>query len=214
MIKLLIDTSSHMRTVAVVEDNKLKAFNSELNGTDLSTRMLPMVKDVLNGINIFPQDIDEIYVVNGPGSFTGIRVGVTIAKVYAWSLNKKIVPLSGLELLATTATDADLIVPYIDARRDYAYTAIYDRDLNTFMSPCHISREELLKRIPNGKKVIFVSYDDVDCEYEVVKPEINILKILNKHSNDAGVNPHECNPEYLKMTEAEENLLKKENNND
>lgn len=210
MKKLFIDTAAYKRTVAVIIDDEIASFIEEDNDTNLSVRMLPMLSEAISAAKITPADIDEIYVVNGPGSFTGIRVGVTIAKVYAWALKKKIVPLSELELLATTPSDADIIIPYIDARRDYGYTAIYDKDLNIIMNPCHISREELMKHIPEGKTVNFISNDNIDTEYPILKPDCDILKILNLHKNDAGINPHQCNPEYLKMTEAEENLLKKD----
>ena len=214
MKKLFIDTASHNRIASVIIDNKIKSLKIEENGTDLSIRMLPLLKEAIDESLILPQDIDEVYVVNGPGSFTGIRVGVTIAKVYAWSLNKKIVSLNELELLATTKFDGDLIVPYIDARRDYGYTAIYDKDLNIYMKPKHVSKSSLLASLPKDKKIVFVSYDNLDVDYEVIKPDIDILKILNKHSNDNGVNPLECNPEYLKLTEAEENLQKELKKND
>lgn len=210
MKKLFIDTAAYKRTVAVIIDDEIASFIEEDNDTNLSVRMLPMLSEAISAAKITPADIDEIYVVNGPGSFTGIRVGVTIAKVYAWALKKKIVPLSELELLATTPSTADIIIPYIDARRDYGYTAIYDKDLNIIMNPCHISREELMKHIPEGKTVNFISNDNIDTEYPILKPDCDILKILNLHKNDAGINPHQCNPEYLKMTEAEENLLKKD----
>ena len=133
MRKLFIDTASHNRIAAIIDNEQIKSLKIEQNGTDLSIRMLPLIKETIDEASILPNDVDEIYVVNGPGSFTGIRVGVTIAKVYAWTLNKKIIPLNELELMATTKFDGDLIVPYIDARRDYGYTAIYDKSLNIYM---------------------------------------------------------------------------------
>ena len=208
MKNLLIDTACHDRIVAVLEDDQILAFKQELNDHTLSSSMVPMIQETLEEAKIEPSDIDTIYIVTGPGSFTGIRVGVTIAKTYAWALSKKIVPLSELELLATTPFVGDYIIPYIDARRDYGYTGIYDHTGKVIMKDSHISRENLLKTIPENKKVVFVSNDEIDVPYDVLKPQIDISKMIRRHKMDPGVNPHECNPNYLKMTEAEENLLK------
>ena len=101
---------------SVITDDKIKSIIEEENGIDLSVRMLPIVEQVLKDAQLLPTDIAEIYVIDGPGSFTGIRVGITIAKVYAWALKKKIVPLSELELLATTPFKGTLIVPYLDRK--------------------------------------------------------------------------------------------------
>lgn len=207
-MKLLIDTASHTRMVTVLENEKILVNNIEENDLNLSSRMLPMIKETLESVSVNPKDIDTIYVVTGPGSFTGIRVGVTIAKTWAWALQKKIVPVSELELLATTNVDADYIVPYIDARRDYGYTALYDKEGNCIIEDSHILKSEFLKKLPQNKKIVFVSEDDIEVPYPTCKPQVDVLKYMKKHSKDKGVHPHECNPNYLKKTEAEENLEK------
>ena len=94
--------------------------------------------------NLEPNDIDKIIVVNGPGSFTGIRVGVTIAKTYAYSLKKEIVTISSLEAMAISSKEDDIIkVPLIDARRGYVYGAIYSKDNMPILKPQYISLETL-----------------------------------------------------------------------
>ena len=71
--------------------------------------------------------------VNGPGSFTGIRVGVSIDKVIAWGFNIPIIPVSSLELLATTNQEFKYSIPIIDARRGYVYAGVYDSENNNIL---------------------------------------------------------------------------------
>ena len=81
---LYIDTSSSFLYSAISNNGKLLASTSEKLDHDLSKITLVKISNMFKEINMKPQDIDKIIVVNGPGSFTGIRVGITIAKVYAW----------------------------------------------------------------------------------------------------------------------------------
>ena len=161
--------------------------------------------------NTEPSAIDRIYVVNGPGSFTGIRIGVTIAKMMAWTLNKEIVTISELELLATTDFDTDYIIPWIDARRKAVFAGVYDKNGNV-VEDKYIKIQDLQESLENNKTYTFVSYDDVDEIKDSIKPEIDVLKVIERHQRDKSLNPHSVNPNYLKMTEAEENLQKRESN--
>lgn len=206
---LFIDTAAYNRIVAISDGKTEIIRKMEKNDLDLSSRMLPMIEETLKEANLTSKDIDTIFVVTGPGSFTGIRIGVTIAKTWAWTFNKKIIPVSELELLATTEFEGDYIVPYIDARRDYGYTGIYDQNGNSILADAHISKTSLLNQIPKDKNVVFASFDEIDVPYLVIKPEVDIMKFIHRHLSDSGVNPHECNPNYLKRTEAEENLEKR-----
>ena len=157
-----------------------------------------VIKEAFREANIKPKDLDKIFAVNGPGSFTGIRVGLTVAKVMAWSLNIPVVPISSLEVIASTPNDGTNIA-LIDARRGYVYAGAYDKDLNPIMEDKHILLSDI--KIDGT----YVSYDN----FEGLKPNIDILKVIKKHEKDKKVNPHTLNPKYLKLTEAEENLLKK-----
>lgn len=204
MISLFIDTSTNHLIVGLYENEKNIFLDNENTTNDLSSKVLPTLKNALEESNLSLNKIDKLYVVNGPGSFTGIRVGVTIAKTLAYSLNKKIYPISELMLLSTTQTDKNYIVPIIDARRGYVYGAIYDKNLNPILKDCYIKLEELLKeveKISSLDKVSFVSYDQFE---NCVKPDICIEKLFKQ--NLEAVNPHLLNPNYLKKTEAEEKL--------
>lgn len=206
MISLVIDTCNSNLTVALTRDNSILEIYNERIFTDLSTKIFPVMQEVFVKANIEPKDIDTIFVANGPGSFTGIRIGVTVAKTYAWALNKKIIPFSSLELMATTKVEEDYIIPVIDARRDFVYAGIYNKHLDTIMDDTYISIEALMKEL-EGKFYRMISYDEFK-DIETINPEINVLKIVEKHKDDSGINPHSVNPNYLKLTEAEMNFKK------
>lgn len=197
---LFIDTSSFFINVAIISNNNVLIKVQKEVKNDMSSLILPIIRDCFNSVDFELEDIDKIYVVNGPGSFTGVRVGVSIAKTIAWGFNIPIIPISSLELLATTNREFKYCIPMIDARRGNVFGAIYDKNLNIILNEQLISKEELLKNI--DEEYLKVSNDFEDC----IKPEVDFIKIINKHSSDKFINPHDLNPKYLKLTEAEEKL--------
>ena len=203
---LYIDTSSSYLYTGIVEDNQLVAEVKENLQLDLSKLALPKIASMFEEKNLKPSDIDKIIVVNGPGSFTGIRVGLTIAKVYAWSLNIPITTITSLEAMAISCPNDTIAVPLIDARRGYVYGAIYDRD-KEILKPQHIKLEELMKSLENREEYVFITKDNIDLNGEICDYNPDILKIVRKYCLKEAVNPHAVNPEYLKLTEAEESRL-------
>lgn len=203
MISLLIDTCTNNVVIGLLRDNVVIDQKIEVNDKSLSTNFIPWVQELLDRNNLCPKDIDVIFVAVGPGSFTGIRVGVTFAKVMAWTLNKKVIPFSSLELLASTS-DKEVVVPLIDARRDYVFAGIYDSELNLLMDDKYILLSDLTEELKKYEKVEFVSLDAF--EFSTILPKVDVKKVYDKHVNDDGVNPHTLNPNYLKKTEAEEKL--------
>lgn len=199
MISLFVDTSTSNLIVSIVEGDKILGSFNGITANDLSATIFPVMENLFNGVKMVPNDIDTIFVVNGPGSFTGVRIGVTIAKTFAWSLNKKVIPISSLEVIASGTSGVALI----DARRNAVFAGGYDLELNPFLEEQYITVDELAKILPIDVK--FVSYDKIE-NLNVDTPEMDILKIINKHKDDEGVNPHALIPNYLKLTEAEEKL--------
>ena len=145
------------------------------------------------------KDEDKIFVTIGPGSFTGVRVGITVAKTISWSLNIPVYPISTLEYLASVNTKYNKIISIIDARRENVFAGYYDTKLNKIKDEEHTNIESIKK----NEDTILVSYDGV-YDSEII--DVDIVKLINKHINDKSVNPHELNPNYLKKTEAEEKL--------
>lgn len=206
---LFIDTTTSYPVVAVIDDCNIKdIYNSKVD-SDISVSIFSIIDNMFKKLNITPKDIKTIMVSNGPGSFTGTRIGVTIAKVYGYSFNIKVIPVSSLEVLATTKVDYDYIVPIIDARRGYVFGGIYDNELNSILNDSYISLEELNSHLAD-KSFIYVSNDNF--EFNVLKPTIDLMKVVNKHIKDEGINPHKLNPNYLKKTEAEEKLNDRNSN--
>ena len=204
MISLFLDTSTSRFIVGIYKDKKEIYFDNSEANNDLSSRVLPKIKDALESVSLTVGDIDDIYVVNGPGSFTGIRVGVTIAKTLAWSLKKPIYTISELQLLAS-GSNSRFTIPLIDARRGYVYAGIYNKNLKSQINDQYILLDDLKKLVKKEYKkddILFVSYDKLEG---VEKPIIDIEKLLSKVKVEE-VNPHLVNPNYLKKTEAEEKL--------
>lgn len=192
---LFIDTSANSLIIAIIENNKVIYCFNNTNISNTSSKIMAEIDVAFSKTNLKIKDIDKIFIVNGPGSFTGIRVGVTVAKIVGFCLNIPLVPLSELELLATTKTETKYNIPLIDARRGYVYGAIYDQDLNPYFKETHILLSQLEKEYP-------LDYTIIDS----TNAKIDLLKIIKKHEFDQPINPHNLKPNYLKKTEAEENL--------
>ena len=197
---LLIDTTTSFVTVSIIDDDKILYCFHEQILTDMSSKIIPIIDEAFKKVGFDLKSIDKIMVCNGPGSFTGIRVGVTVAKTMAWALKKDIIPISSLELIASTSTNKKYTVPMIDARRGNVFAGIYDSNINNTEKDKLINLEKLTQKLDSNYEII--SYDDIKYS---IKPNIDVLKIANKHKNDKSINPHNLNPNYLKLTEAEEN---------
>ena len=203
MIDLLVDTSLSYIRIALFKDNKLLDFIDEYVDKDLSKLFCVRVKEILVKNSLSFKDINNIYSVTGPGSFTGIRIGLTFVKVLAFSLNKKVVPISELQILASTPFNTKYVVPVIDARRGFVFAGVYDIELNSILDDSYINIEDLLNKI-DLSDVTFVSYNDFS--FDTVKPNIDFIKVYLKNKNRNSVESHFLVPNYLKKTEAEEKL--------
>lgn len=204
---LYIDTSSSYLYAGIVSDDKLLCEVKKEFGHSLSEEALPNIAKLFAEKKLTAKDIDKILVVNGPGSFTGIRIGITIAKVYAWSLNIPIATLSALEVMALSSSSEMVHVPIINARRGYVFAAIYDQANKEMLSPRHIKLEELLQELQKQKDYTFITNDEFEEIENIEKYNPDIEKVVNHFKNIEPINPHGVNPNYLKLTEAEESKM-------
>ena len=130
MKNLSIDTSSEICGVSLLEDDKLIDDNSLNNGRTHSENLMPLIKEILDRNNIDLSGIDLISIVVGPGSFTGIRIGIATVKALAEVHEIKIADVTSLEALAENIVGDFIKIGLIDARNDQVYCGIFDRENN------------------------------------------------------------------------------------
>ena len=200
VITLFIDTSTEYLTVALIKDDKVLK-ESTISSSEHSKYAMIKIEELFNDTGIDRKSVNKIMVMNGPGSFTGVRIGVTIAKTYAWACNINVVPISTLKAYALSYDGYDYYVPYIDARRGYVYAAIYDKDYNEVLNDSYISLENLLNKCEKLSNIAFVGKSD---KKEILPNKLNILNIYNYYKEENGITPHALVTNYLKKTEAEE----------
>ena len=155
MKTLVIDTCTNRIIVALADNSTIFSFCNEIIENQMSNVIMEKVENCFKEANMNPSDVERILIAVGPGSYTGIRIGVTIAKTFAWALKKEIIPISSLELMISGYNDEKLLVPYIDARRNACFGAIYDNKLNKVLNDQYISMNDLKDRL-DGKEYIFI----------------------------------------------------------
>ena len=201
---LAVSTSSSNASVCLLEDDKLI---KELNICDTKThseKLMPLIQELFEETGFSLSDVGLIACDIGPGSFTGIRIGLTVCKMLAWSLDKGIIPISSLEFMATTNVKTKYVIPFIDARHDKVFGGVYDTNLNIVIADAYTSINDLKDKLDDS--YTFVSYDNFDLS-NLIKPEYDVMRIINKHQNDNEISCHAIKPNYLKRTEAEESRL-------
>ncbi len=203
MISLFIDTSYKSLFIGIVNDNILVDKVNIIAEATFAEKLVPEIDSIFRKNNFELKDIDKLFVTVGPGSFTGIRIGLAVCKTLAFALNKRIIPISSLEFMATTKVDTKFKIPFIDARHGKVFAGVYDSVGNTVIPDSYCSLSELQEKIEDS--YTFISYDNLDGINSII-PDYDVVKIVNKHINDRDFNCHEVNPNYLKKTEAEERL--------
>jgi len=124
---LSIDTSNYALGVALLDGTEVKGEYITNLKKNHSVRVMPAIEMLMKDCDLKPADLEKIVVAKGPGSYTGVRIGVTIAKTLAWTLNIPLVGVSSLEVLAASAGRYfdGAISPLFDARRGQIYTGLY-----------------------------------------------------------------------------------------
>jgi len=209
MICLFFDTSSDLLKVSLIKDNKI-IFDKELHTkNDHSSYLVPTIDEAFKSNNIDFKELDEIIVGNGPGSFTGTRISIAVAKTYAFSFNIPVYMISSLEELIYDNDGYDFYVPIIEEKKENLYFSIFDKDRKRVMDDTYSSTEYMYKKLEElDGKILLISLSDKEYEkYDTVKASINALNIMkNIDVNNEKVNPHLLKPNYIKKIEAEAKL--------
>lgn len=237
MIILAFDSTAKAASVAVCDDEKLLALYNIDNGLTQSELLLPMAENMLKSLNLTFDDIELLACAVGPGSFTGVRIGVALVKGIAFDKNIPCVSVSTLDELAENLRGLDgIIVPCMDARRAQVYTATYkgeNGELTKLTEDRAIAISELADELRQyADTPIYLSGDGYDVakrglEAEGIKvnltPKLLItenaysIALIAKKKYDAGEYGSDLDiaPTYLRMPQAERERLErlnKENN--
>ena len=222
-----IDTSAQTASTCVCEDGKIIISSSLNTGLTHSQTLLPMIESMLLSAKMSLSDIDVFAVSNGPGSFTGIRIGVSAIKGFAFAENKLCIGVSTLKALAYNMDGFDgIICPCMDARRNQVYNALFEnneRITNDRAISVEELREDLLKY---QDKNIWLVGDGAELVYNKLKDEIKKIKLapitlrLQLASSvcmcaqsEKQVSPNELLPSYLRLSQAERERAEKLNEN-
>jgi tRNA threonylcarbamoyladenosine biosynthesis protein TsaB len=230
---LAIDTSNWPLGVAVIEDGKLIGEINTHLPKNHSLRLMPAIEELFVQLGIEPKQLDGIAVAQGPGSYTGIRIGVTTAKTLAWSLNIPILGVSSLQVVAQNRLDYQgKIIPMFDARRGQVYRGMYTFDAQQQIA---IATEEdrlqlfadLLEELKETEaSLLFIgegARQHVDQIYEVLGGRAMLARDID-HPPRAGQlayiawklwdkrmeQVHSFAPEYLQLAEAEAKWLERQ----
>ena len=152
---LAFDTSSERFSIALCEDEKILAETESSGFTRHSDALMPAVQKILKKCRLKPEGLDCVAVGLGPGSFTGLRVGVTVAKTMSYALKKKLIGVSSFEAIAAGVEKFDGEITVIaDAKKGLVYAGIYRAPHRTLAKPHLITIDDLLKH--GSKPRLFV----------------------------------------------------------
>lgn len=180
---LAIDTSSKICSVALLENDNLIDKNELDNGRTHSENLMPLLNELLKRNSVDIKEIGLIACSVGPGSFTGIRIGVATIKPIAEVLNIKVASVTSLETLAKITQGSDTIVSLIDARNNQVYCGIFDKNYNKKENYIADDINEVIKHIKKYNDIICVG-DGAKLHKDLLKNEIENIKfsIDNKQS--------------------------------
>ncbi|WP_202080846.1 tRNA (adenosine(37)-N6)-threonylcarbamoyltransferase complex dimerization subunit type 1 TsaB [Caldalkalibacillus salinus] len=226
---LAIDTSNWPLGLAVLQDGAIVGETNTHLPKNHSLRLMPAVEALLNDLDTKPQALDKIVVAQGPGSYTGVRIGVTTAKVLAWTLQLPIIGISSLQVVAQNCTGHDgLIVPLFDARRGNVYAGVYETNqdkthVTTVMNDEHVHLETFLHELRDAynRTLLFVgqgaiqhrelittvlgeqAYVAREVDHTPRGSQLAYLGFKQQGRELIGEDIHAFAPTYLQLSEAE-----------
>lgn len=230
MIILALESSAKSASVAISKDRALLAQSYQFSGLTHSCTLLPMAEDMLKNVGLTMADVDCVAVAHGPGSFTGVRIGVSAAKGLCWGGDKPAVGVSTLEAMAWNgecAPEGSIICCAMDARRKQVYNALFTFSNGVPHRLCKdraVSLEELLEELKNFDCPVYFVGDGAELCYNSFRrilPNSLLAPESVRMQNAWGVcrsaelsEPHpasELLPVYLRLSQAERERLERLN---
>ena len=186
MYTLFLDTHNQEVVVVLYKDGEVKQAVNKVSGYQHSQIALPLIKEVMDKEGIFPKALDQIIVVIGPGSFTGVRIAVTIAKTMAYALNIPLKTIDSLNIKAISYdSDTDFYVSVLE--KNGAYVGYFSKEGNKIGEYAYYSKSEYKK---------FLEENEVK-EVE----EIDYEKLIVYMNNQEAIPVHAVKPLYIKRIE-------------
>lgn len=214
-----VDTCSAAATSAIFDGEKLLAQTVINHKKTHSQKIMPQIENLFSLSELSLNDIDAFAAAVGPGSFTGVRIGVATVKGMAQALDKPCIPVSTLEALAyPLSCFSGIVCPILDARRGQVYNALFENG-ERICDDRALALSELLEEL-NGKAVIFCGDGVAPYREEILskKPDAKFApKILTmniagavcevaykKYEKGKAVTAHELIPSYVRLSQAEQ----------
>lgn len=225
MLTLAIDTSCLTASCAIVEDGNVVSELTLRNGKTHSQKIMPMIKAALELMDKQYADIDLFAAAIGPGSFTGLRIGVVTVKGLAYSLKKPVCGIPTLDALAYSVPDFEgLVVPMLDARNNQVFTALYHKKNHQLLkaSPdMGVTIEELMDELRQNEERVMILGDAAPLHLDRLKEAFNdriieappalftpraactALLAEQAFKSNRALNAFELEPIYLRKSQAE-----------
>ncbi len=231
MLLLAFETSAKAGSVALMQEGKLLAESYQNSGLTHSQTLLSMAENMLNSCGFSAQDVTHVAVAAGPGSFTGVRIGVAAAKGFAWGGQLPCYGVSTLEAMAKNLAIADgIVVCAMDARRQQVYNAVFEANGGALTQLCPdraISLEDLGAELENAEKPVYLVGDGSVLCYHTLKDRVKNLILPPEHrmhQRAAGIalaaleqiqkgipgDAATLEPNYLRLSQAERERLEKQ----
>lgn len=227
MIWLGIETANAPLSVAVVKDGAVLAEVVQNIKLTHSVGAMPAIEELLQKAGVKPAELDAIAISEGPGSYTGVRIGVTIAKTLAWTLQKPLVGISSVQSLAANAQlSSDVVCALFDARRQHVYAGAYEQG-SAIIEDAHMSIDQLLQQLDAlGRNVLFVG-SDVAMYWDTIVAALGeraqkaplafnlprasqVIELAMQKPLPAIEDTHHFVPTYKRIAEAEANWIKEQ----
>ena len=234
MLILAFETSAKAGSVALWQQGKLLSESYQNTGLTHSQTLLSMAQSIIASCGFTPQQVAAVAVAAGPGSFTGVRIGVAAAKGFAWGLEIPCCGVSTLEAMAENLGVYDgLVLPVMDARRSQVYNAVFQAENGVLTRMCEdraISLDALCEELSDCGKPVYLVGDGSVLTYNTLKdrlPSLILPPEHRMHQRAAGValvaermirNGETCSaaqltPNYLRLSQAERERLEKAGQN-